>query len=583
MRCAATSVLLLMLVLTSAGTAFGQCRQRETQTLFPELPEAFSEFGRSVAMDAGVIFVGAPFHGETGAVFVYRNIGESWNFEQMLRADDAMPGDRFGFSVSVKGAVALVGAPLASTTGAGYVFRFDGNRWVEEQKLTATDGAFGDLFGRRVALDDEVAVVGSPQDDDGGLDSGSVFVFRFDGTRWIEEAKLTAIDADPSDFFGFSVAIDSGVIVSGAIFDDDLREAAGAVYVFRFSGGVWIQEQKLLAESIFGCCGRVGSSVSISGDVILSGSSALAFSEFGATGGTAYIFRFDGVQWVEEQQINSREPGTEDDFTIDVAVDGDVAIIGVSRDDEFGPSSGAALTFRHDPDIGLWREERKLIARDPAPGDRLGFAVDLFEGLAVVGAPQTSRSLIGSGAVSIFSEIDRPSPEAGTVNAASGVPMDVLFVNGSAGGVFRDVFVPASAPLTVRLESPPLGPDPARYILWVWPAPKTGPFDIPAFSTNCQELLLRGESLGRTVNPTPAQPSLQPQPAFCIRSPGIGGRACASSRELPGPATAPWTLVREPASGGFGFLVTIQALIEDRNSTNTFGFSLSNAVALTVR
>ncbi len=58
----------------------------------------------------------------------------------------------FGWSVVIKGDVALVGAPETNVPFSGpgslYVFRFDGETWVLEQRLEASDGEDGDEFGK---------------------------------------------------------------------------------------------------------------------------------------------------------------------------------------------------------------------------------------------------------------------------------------------------------------------------------------------------------------------------------------------------------------------------------------------------
>ena len=50
-------------------------------------------------------------------------------------------------SVSINGDYAIVGADMDdNNTGSAYIFRRDGSNWVEEQKLTASDGATDDYF-----------------------------------------------------------------------------------------------------------------------------------------------------------------------------------------------------------------------------------------------------------------------------------------------------------------------------------------------------------------------------------------------------------------------------------------------------
>ncbi|GIT16266.1 MAG: hypothetical protein CM1200mP37_8470 [Chloroflexota bacterium] len=54
-----------------------------------------------------------------------------------------------------------------------------------------------------------------PRDDDKGKDSGSAYIFKFNGTAWIQEAKLVASDGGIEDAFGTSVDIDNGRIMWG--------------------------------------------------------------------------------------------------------------------------------------------------------------------------------------------------------------------------------------------------------------------------------------------------------------------------------------------------------------------------------
>lgn len=44
-------------------------------------------------------------------------------------------------------------------------------------------------------IDGETIVIGAANDDDLGIASGSARVFRYDGNRWIEERKPVAADS----------------------------------------------------------------------------------------------------------------------------------------------------------------------------------------------------------------------------------------------------------------------------------------------------------------------------------------------------------------------------------------------------
>jgi hypothetical protein len=150
-----------------------------------------------------------------------------------FRASDGAVEDYFGYSVAIDGNTALVGAygddDKGDASGSAYIFRFNGSTWVEEAKLLASDGAAYDYFGYSVAIDGNTALVGAIY---GGSDSGSAYIFRFNGSSWVEEAKLLAPDGAAYDYFGRSVAIDGNTALVGAYGDDDKGNDSGSAYVF---------------------------------------------------------------------------------------------------------------------------------------------------------------------------------------------------------------------------------------------------------------------------------------------------------------------------------------------------------------
>ena len=103
-------------------------------------------------------------------------------------------------------------------------------------KLTASDGAVNDYFGSSVSIssDGTTALIGAYLDDDKGANSGSAYVFKYNGTSWTQQSKLTASDGAASDQFGYSVSIssDGTTALIGAIYDDDKGTNSGSAYVF---------------------------------------------------------------------------------------------------------------------------------------------------------------------------------------------------------------------------------------------------------------------------------------------------------------------------------------------------------------
>ena len=194
--------------------------------LFASDGEADDQYGESVAVAGDTAVVGARRNGfSKGAAYVLRFDGTSWVEEAKLTASDAAFGDQFGVAVSVAGDTAVVGA---RNSVAAYMFRYNGTTWVEEAKLTAPSAGFGSAL----AVAGDTAVVGAYGDNDNGSLSGSAYVFRYNGTTWVEEAKLTASDGVSGDFFGWSVAVAGDTIVVGAS-PEGSSSHFGAAYVFR--------------------------------------------------------------------------------------------------------------------------------------------------------------------------------------------------------------------------------------------------------------------------------------------------------------------------------------------------------------
>ncbi len=143
--------------------------------------------------------------------------------QQKLEASDAAANDAFGFSVSVSGDTAIVGAHIDDTTGgsnagSAYVFVRSGTTWTQQQKLEADDDAANDLFGTSVSISEDTAIVGAILNDTtaGGSAAGSAYVFVRGGTTWTQQQKLEANDAASGDQFGISVSISRDMAIVGA-------------------------------------------------------------------------------------------------------------------------------------------------------------------------------------------------------------------------------------------------------------------------------------------------------------------------------------------------------------------------------
>src|SRR6056300_183734 len=160
---------------------------------------------------------------------------KTWGNEQKLLGETA--SDYFGYSVSISGDYAIVGAPYEDTggsnAGAAYIYTRNPSTggWGSEQKIHGE--AAGDEFGKSVSISGDYAIVGAPYEDTGASSAGAAYIYTRSGTTWGNEQKLLGEVA--SDFFGWSVAIDGGNAIVGAQYEDTGASNAGAAYIYELT------------------------------------------------------------------------------------------------------------------------------------------------------------------------------------------------------------------------------------------------------------------------------------------------------------------------------------------------------------
>ncbi|MCB1232153.1 MAG: FG-GAP repeat protein, partial [Verrucomicrobiae bacterium] len=154
-----------------------------------------------------------------------------------LSATDGGSGDDFGSSVSLMGYVALIGSRFSDglVAGSGAAYVFDVRSGNQLAKLEADDGAASDSFGFSVSLSGNLALIGAQWDGDTGAFSGSAYVFDLASGKQL--TKLTAADGASDDYFGSSVALCGNQALIGSIQDDDLGNNSGSAYFFREISG----------------------------------------------------------------------------------------------------------------------------------------------------------------------------------------------------------------------------------------------------------------------------------------------------------------------------------------------------------
>ncbi len=160
------------------------------------------------------------------------------------------------------------------------------------EELRPIEMGGGAEFGHSLALDGDLALVGTPGENALGAQSGSVRVMRFAFGAWEQEAVLTGSDGTAGSRFGESVALDGERAIVGAPEQDG---GAGAAYLFLRDDGLWTQEAKLTAEGTE----RLGQQVALCGDTALVVNPRGSYLE----PTSLLFFRHDGASWIAEGEI----------------------------------------------------------------------------------------------------------------------------------------------------------------------------------------------------------------------------------------------------------------------------------------
>jgi len=251
---------------------------------------------------------------EAGAAYIFRFDGAEWRRQAYIKASNTGGGwpcgtaheepgcfgDRFGSSValSADGNTLAIGAPhedspatgingyqgdawdlgegiIGAESGAAYLFRFDGTDWSQQAYIKASNTDGFDGFSR-VALsadggllavgatgeDSNATGVNGDQDDNSAENAGAVYVFRFDGTDWSQQAYIKASNTDARDGFSrVAISADGGLLAVGAGGEDsnatgvngdqynDMASVSAAAYLFRFDGTDWSQQAYIKASN----------------------------------------------------------------------------------------------------------------------------------------------------------------------------------------------------------------------------------------------------------------------------------------------------------------------------------------------
>jgi WD40 repeat protein len=285
-------------------------------------------------------------------------------------------GDLDGYSVSISGDYAVVGAPgVSGSAGAAYIYRWSGVDWTQQTALPDPRGLADDGYGWSVAVfstttANYVAIGGDEQNGDPDV----IYVYKGSGATWSKQASLYDPNGTTTDMFGAAMTISGSVLVVGA---PGVTGKSGAVYIYDRSGTTWNQEAAKTdpgetSDDMF------GRAVSISGEKVIVGAVNIA-----------YIYTGAGGNWTQTKVFSN--PGSaKDNFGYATTLDGSTAVIGAPGGvpgSPIGSPKSAGAAYSYTLKGSTWSAAKKVVAPTGTQGDEFGYAVTDTDNGLLVGMP----------------------------------------------------------------------------------------------------------------------------------------------------------------------------------------------------
>jgi len=360
-------------------------------------------FSFSVAVKNGIVAVGAIGDDDNGsaagAAYLYDAATGTQLFK--LLASDRMEGDQLGWSIDIDGGIVAVGAvgdDFNTVGNIGSVYLFDVSTGAQIGKIFANDGALSDQFGYSVAIDNGIVAVGARDDDNAnGADAGAAYVF--DATTGTQLFKLLPSDGAAGDLFGGTIAIDNGIVAVGSRGDDDNGSGSGSAYLFDATTGM--QLAKLLpldgaGGDLFGYC------IAIESGIVAVGAKDDNDTFVGS--GSAYLF--DAGTGAQLVKLVATDPVANDEFGWSIAIGGGIVAVGAHFSNDNGSNSGSAYLY----DAATGSAIAKLLPSDGAATDQFGWSVAVDSGTVVVGSYRDDDGGMDSGSAYVFALEASPCP-----------------------------------------------------------------------------------------------------------------------------------------------------------------------------
>jgi hypothetical protein len=326
--------------------------------------QAGDNFGNDISATGDYVFIAASGdsyseNAKQGSVYIYKWIDNILTYQSKITGSNATSGDGFGSDIEAKGNLLVVAATLddinANTDqGSVYFFEREGDNWVEKQKYFASANVgTNNLFGKGIVIDSNFVGVGcSHLNTPGnyGFNRNRISIFSRTGGigDWGIHSEIVNPTEQNFEAFGYALTLKDSILTVSANMRDipNGNKDRGAVYVYRRNGISWNLIQTIApTDSSNGDSpgDYLGVSSDRDGNFLIVGSHHEDFGAGQNNYGGAFIYEWNGTQFVELKKLRSASPQIFEWFGTGVAIHNGKIVVGAPRRNS---NTGAGYFFK---------------------------------------------------------------------------------------------------------------------------------------------------------------------------------------------------------------------------------------------
>lgn len=261
-------------------TRSGSTWTKQARIPMPADVQENDSFGYHAALDGDTLIVSA--HGQNGsrgAVYVFVRTGTTWT--QQAKLTSGGPAfEEFGYNIAISGDTIVAGTLTTAANSVVYVFQRTGTNWAQ-QAVIANPGDGN--FGTALALSGNTALIGAWSENNY---QGMAYVYTRSGTSWTLQAPLVPDEQSAQNTYGYSVALDGDVAAVGSLYHNGF---AGDIRIFTRVGSAWTQQTRLIGGDPFSVVNdfpdEIGGFIALSSGTLVAGVPTKSYYT-----GAAYVF-----------------------------------------------------------------------------------------------------------------------------------------------------------------------------------------------------------------------------------------------------------------------------------------------------